>query len=284
MSRHFVQNTHLRRVMLSSYRVWARSMFWRQGPRVFVNSLPKAGTHLLTALFGVTPGLMNARLHLTSADLIGAGGEGPSPDALRSRLASIRPGQAMTVHLPWSADMAAVPANLDFAIVNMIRDPRDMLVSRMFYIMGLRRHYLHRHLAENFTDERSRMLALIVGPRSDDECFGGRFRPYAEVLDDYLGWTMTSGVLTVRFEDLIGPRGGVAAREDQLACLRRLYDHIGLPIADNRLNGLALRLERSSSPTMRRGRVGDWRDHFDADVSARIEEQAGGLLARMGYA
>ena len=49
MSKNFVQNALLRQSLLTAYRGYARAQFWRSGPRIFVNSIPKAGTHLLTA-------------------------------------------------------------------------------------------------------------------------------------------------------------------------------------------------------------------------------------------
>ena len=64
MSKNFVQNALLRKSLLTAYRGYARAQIWRSGPRIFVNSIPKAGTHLLTAELEKFPQLQNSRLHI----------------------------------------------------------------------------------------------------------------------------------------------------------------------------------------------------------------------------
>ncbi|MCR6673599.1 hypothetical protein [Devosia ginsengisoli] len=111
------------------------------------------------SMLETAPGIMNARLHIERP----ASQTGTEIDAaaLKRQLASIRGGQVATAHLPYIVSIAGLIANEGFRTVNLIRSPRDMLISRYFYIVGLRRHRLHKHLVETYPDKKSRIIALI---------------------------------------------------------------------------------------------------------------------------
>ncbi|MFE9632481.1 hypothetical protein [Streptomyces sp. NPDC006463] len=86
-------------------------------------------------------------------------------------------------------------------------------------------------------------------------------------------------VCKVRFEDLVGPKGG-GSRERQVDALGRLLTHIG---SGEDPEQVADKIYNQDSWSFFRGRSGAWREHFTANNVARFNEQFGDLLEQYGY-
>jgi hypothetical protein len=278
MSKNFVQNASMRRMLLSGYRLWARAQIWRSGPRIFVNSIPKAGTHLVTAELDKFASLQNSRLHLQAHEIGSFAGRDLEDasldlDKVRRQIATVRRGQFFSAHLPWSAPLAEMLRGSDVRSIFVTRDPRDILVSRLHYIKGLKRHPLHAFVA-GLPSDQERLRVLVEG-RS-----GSPFiRPMAEALSGFLAWTTDPAVLTVRFEDLVGERGG-GTREAKAAALAGICRHCELPA--DRLEAFAASAPKAT-PTLRAGKANAWRGAIPPEVAALIHARCGPQIAAMGY-
>src|SRR5712691_8337720 len=66
-----------RRAVVPAYRAVARANVFLPGPRVFANSFPKGGTHLLSALLGELPRMMFSGVHRAAGDFTAGA---PRPD------------------------------------------------------------------------------------------------------------------------------------------------------------------------------------------------------------
>ena len=266
--------------MLAGYRVWARAQVWRSGPRIFVNSLPKAGTHLLTAELARFAGLQNSGLHLEGAR-IGVGGA-TTPDGypvidprkVASAIRTVRRGQFFSAHLYWTQELEDAISDSGAATLFMIRDPRDILLSRMHYILGLRRHRLHDFLGQRFDNPADRLRVLVSGNAAEPF-----IRPMRTDLASFARWIERPGVLTVRFEDLVGERGGGSERAKR-AALEAIAHHCGLDpsgLAEQAASGAG------ATPTLRKGQIGGWRSELPGEVVDAVDRECGDLLAAMGY-
>ena len=232
-------------------------------PSVLVVSLPKAGTHLVERAVCLHPRLYRQLRRTLNPENVG-------PEGLDGVLRTLRPGQVAVAHLPFDP---AYPSLLEgVRTLFVVRDPRDMAVSLAHYIEGRGDHPLHFAYGER-PDERSRIELAILG---DAEA-----RPPAPSLESLLagfaGW-LESGALVVRFEDLIGARGG-GDDDDQARTLREIYDYLGVELAP----GVGKRLFSSASPTFRKGQIGGWRQSFDPELEALFEREAGRWMEVYGY-
>lgn len=280
MSGNFVQSATLRRVALGAYLLYARSQVWRTGPRVFVNSIPKAGTHLLTAELAKFAELQNSRMHVDLPGIALHDGRTPGDaplydvDKLTRQVGTVRGGQFFSAHLPWSDELAGFIAEANLRTIFMTRDPRAVLVSRLHYILGLRRHRLHTFLTDGFATEVARYHALI-----DGQAIEPRVMSLADLLAGFVPWTAAPGVLTVRFEDLVGERGGgsAATKKETLAGIAR---HCGLPA--DRLDAIAT-TATGATPTLRKGQANAWRDELPPEIARRITDEFGRSLEALGY-
>jgi hypothetical protein len=232
-------------------------------PRVLVVSLPKAGTHLVERAVCLHPRLYRRFLPTLNPENVGE-------DGLAGVVRAQRPGQVVVAHLPF--DPAYPELLADVKTLFVIRDPRDMALSLAHYIESRGDHPLHFAYSER-PDARSRIELAILG---DAEA-----RPPAPSLESLLagfaGW-LESGALVVRFEELIGARGG-GDDDTQARMIRAIYDHLGLAVPE-RLSG---RLFSSASPTFRRGEIGGWRESFDPALEALFTQEAGNCMEVYGY-
>ncbi len=279
MSSNFVQSTVLRSIALRAVRTAARAQFWRTGPRVFVNSIPKAGTHLLTSeLDRITP-LQNCRLHLNAAQLgtnDAADGGAPSinKESLSHQIGTVRGSQYFTGHLPWSVELQSVLSSADISSIFILRDPRDILVSRYHYVTALRRHHLHDFLTSVSDKPVDVYRKLVLGHE------GAPFiRPMRHMLRQYLPWQAASGVLTVRFEDLVGARGGGNDAIKQL-WLEKIAGHIGVALNNRQFEPSA---PPKKTPTLRKGKAGAWSDELPSEIASLIDEECGPEMMAIGY-
>jgi len=232
-------------------------------PRVLVVSLPKAGTHLVERAVCLHPRLYRRFLPTLNPENVGR-------DGLAGAVRMLRPGQVLVSHLPFDPSYPELLE--DVKTLFAIRDARDIAVSLAHYIGGRRDHPLHFAYTGR-PDARSRIELAILGDADA--------RPPAPSLESLLagfaGW-LESGALVVRFEELIGSRGG---GDDHLQeqTIRSIYDHLGMQAPAR----LSERLFSSASPTFRRGRIGEWRESFDPDLEALFEREAGGWMDVYGY-
>jgi sulfotransferase family protein len=231
-------------------------------PRVLVVSLPKAGTHLVERAACLHPQLHRRLRRTLNPENM--------QDGLHAALGELRPGQVALAHIPFDPSYSGLLEDVKTLFV--IRDPRDIAVSLAHYIGGRGDHPLHFAYSER-PDERSRIELAILG---DAEA-----RPPAPSLESLLsgfsGW-LDSGALVVRFEELIGARGGGDDGVQQRT-LRALYGHLGLELPPR----LSERLFSSASPTFRKGRIGQWRESFDPDLEALFDRAAGAWMEVYGY-
>jgi sulfotransferase 6B1 len=281
MSKNFVQSTVLRSTALAAYQAYARAQFWRKGPRIFLNSLPKAGTHLLMSIFDSTPGVMNSRLHIrnNSMGLDGsANSDGINKAKFRSHLERINGGQVTTAHLPYSREADQILCELDYRTVILVRNPKDLLVSRMHYISSLKRHPLHTWLTTQFMTDTERLLALIRGGGPDS-----KMPSYADTIAAFVGWKNAQNSLLIKFEDIIGEKGG-GDNKVRAQSLQNIFVHIGIDGEQHAFHRLAQSADQSPrSATFRKGVINDWKETFVPEVEEAYEREVALYGRALGY-
>jgi hypothetical protein len=155
------------------------------------------------------------------------------------------------------------------------RDPRDVVVSHVFYVTDMEPNHVHHAYYQTLPDFDARLKTSILGiPDSVAEFpdITGRFAPY-------IGWLDRPEVLNLHFEDFI---------HDRQATLNRIIDHflarVPLSVSQSSiLEYLETSINPKKSPTFRSGKTGEWKKHFTDEHKAIFKEIAGDLLVKLGY-
>lgn len=281
------QSQVLRKPAVAGYRAIARTVLVAEPPKVLANSMPKAGTHLLTQLLGGVDRLWFSGLHVIDKNFrndgdLTADDEGPiDPEAFAKRMRTIRNGQFVTAHLTAQPAAIAVLDELGFRRILMIRDPRDIAVSMAFYLSTNQRLHTYERFAVRMTTPEQRLMATITGlPREGQDrsilSIGDRLRRYRPWLDD-------PQTCVVRFEELVGAKGG-GSDEAQFDAVRRVLRQCNRDSSDAVVTALARSVFATHSKTFRRGAIATWPEHFTDEHRAAFDSIAGDDLAAFGYA
>jgi hypothetical protein len=240
-------------------------------------SVPKSGTHLLDQILlgfsRVAP--YSLRLHSFYAEYEGESGRKRPPERALAWLDSLRPRDVASAHLVARPEAVAHVTTAAFLPYFIFRDPRDVVVSHVFYVTDMETRHVHHAYYASLPDFGARLKVSILGrPELEIEFpdIAARFRPY-------LAWLDCPQVLKIHFEDLM---------QERVRTLGLIIDHFmaRAPLArstDAILQALEDSINPSRSPTFRSGKTGEWRRHFTAEHKDLFKSAAGDLLVRLGY-
>jgi hypothetical protein len=240
-------------------------------------SFPKSGTHLLDQILlgfnRVAP--FSRRLHSFYAEYEGESGRKRSPEQALAWLKSLRPGDVASAHLFARDAVVRQVCGPAFISYFIFRDPRDVVLSHVFYVTDMEVRHVHHDYYQSLPDFNARLNISILG-RADTNI---DFPNIADRFAPYLGWLDQPSVMTIHFEELI---------HDRTAALNRIIDHflarVSLEVPrEVILEGLESSINPQRSPTFRSGKTGEWKKHFTAQHKEIFKEVAGGLLIQLGY-
>ncbi|HEU0297645.1 MAG TPA: sulfotransferase domain-containing protein [Anaerolineales bacterium] len=240
-------------------------------------SFPKSGTHLLDQILlgfaSVAP--YAKRLHSFYAEYEGESGVKRAPEQAIAWLDSLRPRDVVSAHLFARPEVVAHVCSPKFVPYFIFRDPRDVVVSHVFYVTDMEVRHVHHEYYVSLPDFDSRLNVSILG-RADA---GVEFPDIAERFAPYLDWLNHPEVLAIHFEDLI---------HDRAATLARIIDHLltRVPLQAPRdliLDSLESSINPGRSPTFRSGKTGEWKKYFTDEHKKIFKNIAGNLLVQLGY-
>ena len=246
-------------------------------------SFPKSGTHLLDQiLLGFSRVAPYARrLHSFYAEYEGESGHKRSPEQALAWLDSLRPCDIASAHLFARSEIVKRVCSSHFIPYFIFRDPRDVVVSHVFYVTDMEARHVHHDYYQSLPDFNTRLHVSILG-RPDTSPEPSRrveFPNIAERFAPYLGWLDHEEVLSIHFEDLI---------KDRLAALTHIMEHFlaHVPIRASRqsiLDSLESSINPQRSPTFRSGKTGEWKKYFAEEHKKAFKDVAGDMLVRLGY-
>ncbi len=196
---------------------------------------------------------------------------------LKRRLGRVSDGQFVTAHCVHTPELADLLREQGMRTVCILRDPRDVAVSQMHYIKRLKKHPVHEGFAALPTDGERLMFSIRGG-----ELGGREMLSLDERYRRFSGWASEEGAVVVRFEDLVGPRGGGSAGAQRRA-VGKVAAHLGVAADEATLARVGEGIF-GEGQTFRKGMIGGWREEFSAEHERAAEEVAGPLLAELGYA
>ena len=246
-------------------------------PTLLGISFPKSGTHLLDQILlgfaNVAP--YATRLHSFYAEYEGESGIKRAPEQALRWLDSLRSRDVASAHLFARPDVIARVCAPNFIPYFIFRDPRDVVISHVFYVTEMESRHIHHDYYQSLPDFDARLKVSILGrPDTDIE-----FQNIADRFAPYLDWLNHPEVLAIHFEDLINNRA---------ATLTRIMDHFlaHIPLQTPRqliLDSLESAINPTKSPTFRSGKTGEWKKYFTDEHKNIFKDAAGDLLIRLGY-
>ena len=85
----------------------------------------------------------------------------------------------------------------------------------------------------------------------------------------------------VKFEDLVGTKGGGSAEAQRLA-VERVASHLGVEVEEATM-GVVEKDLFGVGRTFRKGQIGGWREEFSEEHARAVKGVMGSLLVELGY-
>jgi len=204
-----------------------------------------------------------------------------------SDLNRLLPGDVAYGHVHASSPTLKILIQDNFASYFIYRDPRDVVVSHVYYVTEMQANHIHhqffKHHLPGF-DER--LCATIAGvPIEKLQIATGKsiIEPLPSIrerYEPYLDWLNQPQVLSIRYEDL---------NTQRLHMIGRILDHAverGFRTAQERQSAVSFidhSIDPNRSPTFRSGKIGAWNSVFTQKHRKLFKDICGDLLISMGY-
>ena len=246
-------------------------------PAVLGNAMPKSGSHLIIqVLQGLTkigpfvnPGFPPVNRTEDNQQL--------SDKGILANIDQMKPGDIGYGYLSSNQQYIQALNRPGMASVFVYRDPRDMIISHIFYAIEIfEDHGMHRYYSENLKTMEERINAAINGVNENGlELINVKAR-----YDSYQDWLSQPQILSLRFEDLIVQKD--IALNQLLNFLEEKGFKSGLE-RNQAIGLLASAIAPNKSGTFRKGKPGNWLEHFTQGNIDNFKESTGDLLVQLGY-
>lgn len=241
----------------------------KKGPKAVLNSLPKSGTHLLESLFTELPLMRH-----TGKRTLRIQTQNPIQSKLRT-LSSIKKGQFLLAHMQYHPTIVDTANDNNIKIIHLIRDPRDVMLSHLNYIENMDLTQKSHKFISQFRTRPEKLNAMLVGKDNVLE-------PFAKVLHKFEPWINHKDVLCIKFEDLIGEKGG-GSKSKQQKVVKEICNFIGLKIDDESIETISNLIYSPKSSTFNKGKIDNWRHSLNEEEKQLINDALKGQIQSYQY-
>jgi len=190
--------------------------------------------------------------------------------------------------------------NSELKVISLVRDPRDILCSLVDWLEKVRTYaYFDVHFKPQwYLLSKSQKIRLLI----DESLSQSDLRPFYQwdCSDDLLArkihetaersikFHSLPQILIVKFEEIIGPRGG-GSFEQQKEAFSKINQLCEIEIDDTEfeeiLNSLWGKEDREQiwQPTFNQGYIGRWREEFDEETLLYMKKYYNPILIQLGY-
>jgi len=255
---------------------WKRLSF-EDAPPVFGNSKPKSGSHLLLQILNGFTRIMPYRyVEADPVRTIEKEGRRKTREEILGELKQIPRGVIGWGYVEASPENVTLLCQPDRVNYFIYRDPRDLLVSQVFFATDMQEEHGMHEYYNSLSDLGERLKVAITGIDRAGLYMVSVKQRYEGVFQ----WLEQKDVMCIRFEDLINNRN---------ATLDAMLDEVestGYKIPTSREKALSVlvnAIQPKKSHTFRSGKTGGWKEHFTEEHKKLFKEVAGDLLVRLGY-
>ena len=253
-------------------------------PLVFCNSYPKSGTHLLYQILYSLPEL-NAWDDIVSVQALC--GIMNTPSHIRWKIGSAPKNSIVRSHLMYCDEIREVLREFDSKVIFIYRDLRDVAVSHARWVTKEPRIFLHQHYL-NLNSFEDRLMASIRGVPLGTPFGSNVSQPdIGQDFSRWKGWIDDPNVFAVKFEDLVGGRGG-GSETTRLDTISQIVDYLDLELSPRMIHSQfsSNLMNPQESHTYRKGgkgSIGGWKSVFKAEHKVEFKKVAGQLLIELDY-
>lgn len=182
------------------------------------------------------------------------------------------PGIKTTAHL--TKNFEPLRNNNSVKRILVVRDLRDVCISAVYW---LRKNDWYSYAIDHsnfYKMEIDDQLSYMIDLEHDEYSIKSFAR--RAIL-----WMNTPGVLTVRFEDIVGEKGG-GSKELQIQTLKNIADYLEVAVSQEILEYVSDNLWGGGG-TFRIGKKNNWKTQFNEKNKILVQQVLGEELQELGY-
>lgn len=251
---------------------------------VLCNSYPKSGTHLLYQILYSLPGLRKWDDIVSVQALCGVMN---TSSHIRWKIGSAPDASIIRSHLMYCDEILNVLGTFNCKTLFIYRDLRDVAVSHARWVTKEKRIFLHDVYSQYSSFDQQLMSSIRGLPVGSP--FGSNVSQ-PDIGTDFSrwkGWVSDKNTCAVKFEDLVGERGG-GSEEKRLYMVDKILAHleINLPWQQIKDKFASTVMNPEESHTYKKGgkgSIGGWKSLFKEHHKVAFKEVAGPTLIELGY-
>ncbi len=255
---------------------WQRFSF-HESPPIFGNSKPKSGSHLLLQIInGFTRVMPYQYVAADPIRTITAEGRRRTKAEILHDLKHVPNGVIGWGYVEATEENASFLTSAGRVNYFIYRDPRDLLVSQVFFATDMHEEHGMHDYYNSLPDISARLKVAITGIDRD----GLKMVSVQQRYEGVFQWLEQKKVLCLRFEDLIHNR------DTTLNAMLDEVEKTGYQIPTPRERALEILVESiqpKKSHTFRAGKTGGWKTYFTQEHKKLFKDVAGDLIVRLGY-
>ena len=241
---------------------------------IFLNSIPKSGTHLAHQLL----------IKLNFNDRYGFFASTPSRSMkiqesykakkyFRNQLKN----ELISGHLFYSKEMEYFFEELSIPTVFIYRDPRAVFLSELNYLSNMNRwHRCHKYYASCKSFNERFNLCLKGLPE-----LGFYYPKFYDRVNDYVGWVNSKVVYSIRFENLISEKSRLKEITNLLRYLNSFYENT--VNEDLNIEDIKDFVSPEDSHTFSGLNPDRWKTTLNSSQIYKLESHLGSLTKKLGY-
>ncbi len=231
--------------------------------KILIITIPKSGTNLIERVFGLSNYYRRKIIRTLNEENI------IDINNFSRLMGKLSTGNYMTSHLHFTEDYLKIIRNNKIKTIFLNRDPRDIAVSMTHYIYKTKKHHYYTFYRDikKFDD---RLTLTINGDEERD------IKPLSYHLANFTKW-LDKADIVIKYEEFFSESSTL-----NLKFLLSLLEQLRIP-DKNYLYLLEKKLISVSSPTFRKGIVGDWENSFDEETYKQFNEKCAIYLDIYGY-
>jgi len=273
--------------------------------RIIVNTVPHSGTHLVATVLELVgfkqakrfdwnslsfkkvginwrTSLLPENAHINDTDkkfpVSVASPQLVRAEIIEKVLNKVKRSRYVLSHTPHSSLFEKILLDNYWKGITIIRDPRDMCLSMLNHIEPRPHHLAYKYLYKDLQTRHERIKAIVDGFTINNEYGERDFGKVERMLNTMLPWKNVENFIFLRFEDLVGPKGG-GSEQKQHESVKKILTHLGI-----QNNNIAWIAENAFGKfgTFRKGQLGRWKSELDHEENELFKVH-NELICSLGY-
>lgn len=200
---------------------------------------------------------------------------------VKKTLTFVKASHFLLSHTPHNKPFEKYLIDNHWKAISIIRDPRAMCLSMINHVRARPHNYAYNYLFNQLQKDSQRIKAILQGFNDVNGCRG--IISLNEMFRSMLAWRNTKNFLTIRFEDLVGSKGGGEVQL-QKQTIVNILNHLGVTVtSEDSLVAWIGEHSFGKTGTFRSGQIAGWRKVFSKMDIDLFKSMAGDLLIELGY-